>query len=142
MLLERLNNEIKAAMVDKNTEKRDVLRTIKSNANLTAKEKHTDITDEFVLDAIKKEIKQLNQTLTSLVGKEDTDLYKNTTYRLEVLKEYMPKQMTEDAVREAVKRIVSNLDANVAFGVKMGAVMKELRGKADGKLIQQIVKEF
>lgn len=141
MLLERLNAEIKEAMLNKDTEKRDVLRAIKSNATLIAKEKHVDIADEFVLDAIKKEIKQLNQTLNSLTGKEDTDLFKGTAYRIKVLEAYMPKQMTEDEIREAVRNIIANLGENVAFGVKMGAVMKELKGKADGKLIQKIVKE-
>lgn len=141
MLLEGLNTEIKEAMINKDVEKRDVLRTVKSNANLDAKEKHVDITDELVIDAVKKEIKQLNQTVKSLVGKENTVLYRSSKYRIEILETYMPKQLTEDEIREAVKKIVSELDENVAFGVKMRAVMKELRGKADGKLIQKFVKE-
>ena len=141
MLLERLNTEIKEAMINKDVEKRDVLRTVKSNANLDAKEKHVDITDELVIDAVKKEIKQLNQTVKSLAGKENTVLYRSSKYRIEILETYMPKQLTEDEIREAVKKIVSEMDENVAFGVKMRAVMKELSGKADGKLIQKFVKE-
>ena len=141
MLLERLNTEIKEAMINKDVEKRDVLRTVKSNANLDAKEKHVDITDELVIDAVKKEIKQLNQTVKSLAGKENTVLYRSSKYRIEILETYMPKQLTEDEIREAVKKIVSEMDENVAFGVKMRAVMKELSGQADGKLIQKFVKE-
>lgn len=141
MLLERLNTEIKEAMINKDVHKRDVLRTVKSNANLDAKEKHVDITDELVIDAVKKEIKQLNQTVKSLAGKENTVLYRSSKYRIEILETYMPKQLTEDEIREEVKKIVSEMDENVAFGVKMRAVMKELSGKADGKLIQKFVKE-
>lgn len=140
MLLEKLNGEIKEAMVSKDTNKRDVLRSVKSRANLLAKESHCEINDELVVKAIQKEMKELSQALDSFKSNTDNDVYKDYVYRVDVLKEYMPSMMSEDEIREEVKRILNSL-GDVPFGKKMQAVMKELKGKADGKLIQKIVKE-
>lgn len=140
MLLEKLNGEIKEAMVSKDTNKRDVLRSVKSRANLLAKENHCEIDDELLVKALQKELKELSQALEGFKNNTDNNVYKDYTYRVSVLKEYMPSMMSEDEVREEVKRILNNLD-NVPFGKKMQAVMGELKGKADGKLIQKIVKE-
>lgn len=140
MLLDKLNKEIKEAMVSKDTNKRDVLRSVKSRANLLAKENHCEIDDELLVKALQKELKELSQALEGFKNNTDNNVYKDYTYRVSVLKEYMPSMMSEDEVREEVKRILNNLD-NVPFGKKMQAVMGELKGKADGKLIQKIVKE-
>lgn len=140
MLLDKLNKEIKEAMVSKDTNKRDVLRSVKSRANLLAKENHCEINDELLVKALQKELKELSQALEGFKNNTDNNVYKDYTYRVSVLKEYMPSMMSEDEVREEVKRILNNLD-NVPFGKKMQAVMGELKGKADGKLIQKIVKE-
>lgn len=140
MLLDKLNKEIKEAMVSKDTNKRDVLRSVKSRANLLAKENHCEINDELLVKALQKELKELSQALEGFKNNTDNNVYKDYTYRVSVLKEYMPSMMSEDEVREEVKRILNSLD-NVPFGKKMQAVMGELKGKADGKLIQKIVKE-
>lgn len=140
MLLDKLNKEIKEAMVSKDNNKRDVLRSVKSRANLLAKENHCEINDELLVKALQKELKELSQALEGFKNNTDNNVYKDYTYRVSVLKEYMPSMMSEDEVREEVKRILNNLD-NVPFGKKMQAVMGELKGKADGKLIQKIVKE-
>lgn len=140
MLLDKLNKEIKEAMVSKDTNKRDVLRSVKSRANLLAKENHCEINDELLVKALQKELKELSQAIEGFKNNTDNNVYKNYTYRVSVLKEYMPSMMSEDEVREEVKRILNSLD-NVPFGKKMQAVMGELKGKADGKLIQKIVKE-
>lgn len=141
-LVEKLNIDIKSAMIEKDNDKKDELRAIKSAASLLAKEKHVEVSDEFILDAAKKEMKQLNQTIASLKGKENTDLYKSTAYRIKIVETYLPKQMTEDEIREAIVKIIKTVDKDANFGVKMKAVMSELKGKADGKLIQNILKNM
>ncbi len=142
-MINKITEEIKEAMKSKDTEKRDVLRAIKSAATLSMKESHAEaITDDMVLTAVNKEIKQLKQTMASLAGKEDTDLYKSTEYRIKVLSEYLPKQLSEDEVKEEIKKILAALPADAKFGDKMREVMKVLKGKADGSLIQKILKEL
>lgn len=140
MLLEKINEDIKKAMLAKDTNKRDVLRSIKSRANLMAKERHSEINDDLIVKAIQKEHKELEQSIISLKGNTENKVYQDSKYRLELLEEYKPKLMSEDEVRTEVKRILSEL-GDVSFGEKMRAVMSELKGKADGKLLQSVVKE-
>lgn len=140
MLLEKINEDIKKAMIAKDTNKRDVLRSIKSRANLMAKERHSEINDDLIVKAIQKEHKELEQSIISLKGNTENKVYQDSKYRLELLEEYKPKLMSEDEVRTEVKRILSEL-GDVSFGEKMRAVMSELKGKADGKLLQSVVKE-
>lgn len=142
-LMESINAKIKEAMVNKDADTRDALRAVKSAANLTAKEKHSEeVTDEMLVNAVKKEIKLMNQTVASLAGKEDSDLYKSAVKKIKALETFLPEEMSEDELRTVIKNILSNVDPSANFGVKMQAVMKELKGKADGKVIQKIVKEL
>lgn len=140
-LLEKINGEIKEAMVSKDADKRDVLRSIKSRANLMAKEGHTEINDDLIIKAVQKEMKEMTQALTSFKDNTDNDVYKSYKYRLSLIEKYLPSMMSEEEVVEAVKNILSNLE-DASFGEKMKAVMSELKGKADGKLIQKAVKSF
>ena len=140
-LIDRLNEEIKQAMLDKDADKRDALRAVKSGTTLMRKEQHTDIvTDSMVAAAAGKEIKAYEQTILALKGKEDTPNYKSASYRIRLLQEYLPKQLSEEEVKAKIAEIVKKLPADVNFGVKMKAVMAELKGQADGRLIQSILK--
>ena len=65
-MIKKINKEIKKAMLEKDASKRDVLRAVKSTANLMAKEKHEEMEDAHVIAAVKKEIKALNGTLAAL----------------------------------------------------------------------------
>ena len=141
MLLDKINNEIKKAMLDKYTNKRDALRAVKSRANLLAKDSHSEITDDIVVTAINKELKELKQGLSSLNNHEDDPLYKTYKERVSLLEEYLPEMMSEEDLRKAIGDILNKL-GDVPFGKKMQAVMGELKGKADGKLIQSIVKSY
>lgn len=138
-MYKKIQAEIKSAMVEKNQDKKDVLRQVMAKAQMAAKEQKKDITDEIILSAVQKELKQLNQTKESVPA--DSSLYKSTLYKMSVLQEYMPKQMAEDDVYLVAKGI---LDAGEykSFGEKMKAVMSDLKGKADSKLISDVVKKL
>lgn len=146
MLYEQINNEIKDAMRNKDAIKRDCLRMVVDKARSIAKEKNpnidsNDITDDIILEAIKKEYKQQGQTKASLVGRENTDLYKETEVKMEILNSYLPKQMTYDEIKNAVNEILSKNDVD-NFGQKMRLVMNELKGKANNKMIKEAVEAY
>ena len=99
MLYLQIKEEIKTAMKNKDTEKRDVLKMVVDKAKAIVKEKNPtnvteDIPDDVILQAIQKEVKQLNQTKDALKGKENTDLYASTTLKIGILSGYLPTQMT------------------------------------------------
>lgn len=135
----KIKTDIKAAMIEKNKDKKDVLRSVTAKAQLDAKESKCEINDEIVIMSIKKELKQLNQTKEAIPN--TTDLYKSTVYKIEVLENYLPKQMTREEVCLSVEKILSSGTYDT-FGAQMKAVMAELKGKADNKLISEIVKGF
>lgn len=142
----RLNDEIKQAMIEKNIDKKDVLKQIKSKSEALAKEDtlngiNKDI-NSYVQDAATKELKQLNQTLDAIKSKPESDLYKSTVYKIEIVKSYLPTQMSEDEIKAKIERIKSeNADIDNK-GRLTGIIMKELKGKADNATIAKIIKEI
>ena len=142
----KIKADIKDAMRSKDNVKRDVLKMVVDKAKTIMKERNpTDssdvIPDDVMIQAINKEIKQLNQTKDALIGRETTEYYIETVHKITILSGYLPSQMTKEEVESAVERILSNGDYN-NFGMKMKAVMSELRGKADNNLIKEVVEQY
>ena len=97
-MIHKIHADIKTAMVEKDTIKKDVLKMVLDKANAAAKEKKIDTpTDEMVMNAIKKEMKQLGQTVDMLKqnGKETSPLCVESEQKAEILATYLPKQLNE-----------------------------------------------
>lgn len=150
MLYLQIKEEIKTAMKNKDTEKRDVLKMVVDKAKAIVKEKNPtnvteDIPDDVILRAIQKEVKQLNQTKDALKGKENTDLYASTTLKIGILSEYLPTQMTENELEKYIEsELIELTGVNVEIspkikGMVMKNIMPKLKGKADSRLINQVV---
>lgn len=150
MLYLQIKEEIKTAMKNKDTEKRDVLKMVVDKAKAIVKEKNPtnvteDIPDDVILQAIQKEVKQLNQTKDALKGKENTDLYASTTLKIGILSEYLPTQMTENEIEKYIEsELIELTGVNVEIspkikGMVMKNIMPKLKGKADSRLINQVV---
>lgn len=132
--------EIKNAMKNKEESKKNVLKQVQSKAQMIAKENKLDeITDDIVIKSIEKELKQLNQTKDSLKGHEDSELFKETEYKISILVKYLPEKMTAEEVE-------SELVDKVLSGMKMGDAMRVAKqvigNKADSSVIAQIVKKM
>ena len=130
--------EVKEAMKNKDTNKKDVLKQVQSKAQLEVKEKKIEMSDEIVLNAIEKELKQLNQTKDSIASKPDSDLYKSTVEKIKILQGYLPEQLSEDECLYEVGKIL-NRTADMPKGKRIGLIMKELKGKANNKLIKECI---
>lgn len=150
MLYLQIKEEIKTAMKNKDTEKRDVLKMVVDKAKAIVKEKNPtyvteDIPDDVILQAIQKEVKQLNQTKDALKGKENTNLYASTTLKIGILSEYLPTQMTENELEKYIEsELIELTGVNVEIspkikGMVMKNIMPKLKGKADRRLINQVV---
>ena len=150
MLYLQIKEEIKTAMKNKDTEKRDVLKMVVDKAKAIVKEKNPtnvteDIPDDVILQAIQKEVKQLNQTKDALKGKENTDLYASTALKIGILSEYLPTQMTENELEKYIEsELIELTGVNVEIspkikGMVMKNIMPKLKGKADSRLINQVV---
>ena len=146
MLYTKIKYEIKTAMKEKNVVKRDVLKMVIDKARAIEKEQNPnklseDVSDDIMMKAIQKELKQLRQTQDALKDKEESNLYKETELEITILSEYLPKQMNKEEVEKAVAVILST-ENFPNFGAKMKAVISQLKGKADNKLIIEVVENF
>ena len=100
-----------------------------------------DIDDSVVIQAIKRELKQLYQTKESLKNKTNSELYIETLEKIDILESLLPRMMSEDEIRKEVEKILS-IGNYPNFGMKMKAVMPVLKDKADSKLIKKVVESF
>lgn len=142
----RIKVELKEAMKNKDIDKKDSLKMVVDKAKAIVKEANPsddgqNIPDEIIIQAVQKEIKQLNQTKDSLKGRESSGLYASTQKKIDILSAYLPKKMTQEEVEQAINEILSKCEYD-NFGMKMKAIMAELKGKADNKVIKAVVEQF
>ncbi len=143
---EQLMTDMKAAMKAKE-EGKLALNTIRmARAHIRQAEidnGHADFNDDQVLAVLRKEVKQRKETLSEIEGSGREDLVEQTKAEIDVLEKYLPAEMTPEAVEAAVKEIVDAMDPGQKnMGSVMKAVMAKLKGQADGKLINQIVRKL
>lgn len=143
---EQLMADMKAAMKAKE-EGKLALNTIRmARAHIRQAEidnGHADFNDDQVLAVLRKEVKQRKETLSEIESSGREDLVEQTKAEIDVLEKYLPAEMTPDAVEAAVKEIVDAMDPGQKnMGSVMKAVMAKLKGQADGKLINQIVRKL
>ena len=104
---------------------------------------HADFNDDQVLAVLRKVVKQRKETLSEIESSGREDLVEQTKAEIDVLEKYLPAEMTPEAVEAAVKEIVDAMDPGQKnMGSVMKAVMAKLKGQADGKLINQIVRKL
>lgn len=141
---DKINTDIKNAMLAKDKEKLAVLRDIKSKLLLEATSgAGGEISDETAIKICMKLHKQRMETYDIYVAQNREDLAADELFQAKVLEEYLPKMMSEDEVRaEVVAAIASTGAAGPSeMGKVMGVLSGKLAGKADGKLIATLVKE-
>lgn len=143
---EQLMADMKAAMKAKE-EGKLALNTIRmARAHIRQAEidnGHADFNDDQVLAVLRKEVKQRKETLSEIESSGREDLVEQTKAEIDVLEKYLPAEMTPEAVEAAVREIVDAMDPGQKnMGSVMKAVMAKLKGQADGKLINQIVRKL
>lgn len=147
MTFEQIQKELIQAMKNKDTVRKSVLGDIKTTAlNLAIEEKHKEnVTEENVLTAIKK-YQKVCQAQIDTCPVSRPDLMEAFQACMKCVNEYLPQQMTFEEVQTAVKDFLVQFSINNPGPINKGLVMKEimpkLKGKADGKMINQVVTEI
>jgi uncharacterized protein YqeY len=144
-LIIKIDAEIKSAMLAKQGARLRGLRAIKAALLLAKTEKGVseELTEEAELKAVQKQIKQRRDAIEIYIQQNRADLAKIEEEELEVLEEFMPKQMSTDELRTAIESIVAELGVTdpKEMGKVIGAANKALAGKSDGKAIADMVKQ-
>ena len=140
---EKVNNEIKLSMKEKNVDKLAALRSVKSAILLElTKDGKTNMSDEIAIQIISKLVKQRKESASIFKSKNRLDLEKEELSQIKYLEVYLPKQLSEDEIEEYIRTKLNKID-NISLkdmGRLMGLLMKELSGKADGKIISKILR--
>jgi uncharacterized protein YqeY len=145
-LNERLNEDLKAAMKAGPAGKvrLETIRFLRSAIKNAEIDKHGPLTDDDILGIITKQVKQLKDSIVEFEKGGRQDLVEKAQAEIAVLSEYLPAQMSEDEVRELARQIVAEVGAQGPkdMGKVMGPLVARTKGRADGKMVQQIVKEL
>lgn len=142
MLKDTLQSDMISAMKAKDEVKVRTIRLIKA-AILKYETSGADmiVDDAKVIDLIKKEVKQRNDSITQFEAGGRGDLAAVEKAELEVLKQYLPPEMSVEQVTEEVSAILTSINATTKadMGRAMGAVMASMKGRADGTIVRQVV---
>jgi hypothetical protein len=145
-LKQQIDNDIKSAMLAKNKEELTALRSVKSLILLAETEKGitAEISQEAENKLLMKAAKQRKESAEIFQKEGRDDLAKKELFELEVISRYLPKQLSEDEIAGEVKKIIEQVGAKGPqdMGKVMGTATKQLAGKADGKVISEIVKKL
>ena len=146
MLQEIIDKEIKTAMLARNNVRLRGLRAIKAAILLARTEKGVseDLTEEVEVKVLQRLAKQRKESADIYKTQNREDLYAVEIEELEVIEEFLPKQMAREEVAAIIKQAIASTGATSVkdMGKVMGIANKELAGKTDGKTISEIVKEL
>lgn len=143
--IEEVRAQMVAAMKSGDKERKETLSMLLAALKNKAIDKREDLTEAEEFEVVKKEMKQTKETL-ELAPKDRTDIIEQCEKRLAVLQEFAPEEMSEEAIREVVKGVLASLGIAEPSAKDKGKLMKELmpqvKGRADGALVNKIVGEM
>jgi uncharacterized protein YqeY len=145
-LFELINEDLKKAMKEREKDKLEAIRAIKTAFLLAKADKGASslLTEDEELKIIQKLVKQRNESAEIYKSQNRIDLYDKETLEAQVISAYLPEQLTDKELTEAVKKIIQITGASTIkdMGHVMGIALKELAGKAENKAIAAKVKEL
>ncbi len=142
-MIEKLKNDMVAAMKSQDKERLIVIRMVKAAIDLEHIDKKRELNDELLIDVVNKQIKMRKDSIAEFEKANRQDLIEKTQNELAILQEYLPEQLSREEVVDVIEKLFAEIKPE---GQKdMGKVMKEasstLKGKADMKEISNIIKE-
>ena len=145
-LFEKINADIKAAMLAKEKEKLEPLRAIKAAFLMAKTEKGSDgeLSNDKELKIIQKLVKQRKDSAELYKTNNREELYAKEIAEAKIIEQYLPEQMSEEEIGVIIKEVIEKVGAAGPqdMGKVMGVASKQLSGKAEGRIIAQKVKEL
>jgi uncharacterized protein YqeY len=145
-LINKIDQDIKQAMLAKQPERLRGLRAVKSALLLAKTEKGAseELTEEAEIKVLQKLIKQRKESAEIYKNQNRDDLYQIELEEMQVIEPYLPQQMTRFEIEGYLQELITRLGATSVsdMGKVMGAANKELAGQADGRTISEVVKQL
>lgn len=142
-LKQKLQEDLKSSMKNKDTNKKSVITLIRASIKQYEVDNRVELGDEEIIDLIAKQLKQTRDSREEFAKAGREDLVAKAEAEIEVLKEYLPQQLSEEELNEIVISTISELGATSMKDMKniMSSIMPKVKGRADGKLINELVKK-
>ena len=139
----KLQDDLKLAMKNKDTVKKSVVTLIRAEIKQREVDTRTELGDDEIIDVITKQLKQRRDAMTEFAKASRDDLVQEAEAEIEVLMEYLPRQLSKEELNEIVKETISEVGATSMKDMKniMSSIMPKVKGRADGKLINELVKK-
>ncbi|WP_033170152.1 GatB/YqeY domain-containing protein [Selenomonas sp. ND2010] len=143
-LKEQLTNDMKEAMKNHEKDRLAVIRMVRGAIRQQEIDGQKELGDEDVIAVLSKEVKMRKDSLEEFKKGGREDLVEKTQAEIDVLMPYLPAQLSEEEVRELVKAAVEQTGATTGkdMGKVMGVLMPKVKGRADGKMVNTIVRSF
>ena len=143
-LKEQLFADLKTAMKEKDTLKKDTVQLIRSGILQFEKDNKVELDDEGVMDIITKQLKSRRDSLPDYVKSGREDLIEKLNKEIEILLGYLPEQLSEDEIQKIVEEAIAATGAASVkeMGKVMGIVNPKVKGRADMKVVGALVKKL
>jgi hypothetical protein len=143
-LFNTIQEDLKQAMRDKDSETLGVLRLLHAALKNKVIELKRDIEDADVVAAVRSDVKKMKEALKDFESAAREDLIEQTKREIEILKKYLPAELSDDELESRVKAALEaeGIDSAADIGRAMGAVMKDLAGQADGTRVREMVQKL
>ncbi|MGM0602132.1 MAG: GatB/YqeY domain-containing protein [Bacillota bacterium] len=142
-LKERLLEDMKKAMKNKDKEKLSVIRMTRSEIKNKEIELSKELDEQEIIAVIAKQVKQVKDSLDDFAKSGKKDVMDKLYREIEILEEYLPEQLSEEEVNEIIDNAIEELgaDSMADMGKVMGAIMPKIKGRADGGFVSEKVKK-
>ena len=143
-LKEKLAEDLKLSMKEKDTIKKNTVQSIRAAVLQIEKDKQITLDDDGVIEVISKELKRRKDVLPDYEKSGRDDLIADLKKEIEIVMAYLPSQLSHDELDEIVKKAVADTGASSMkdMGKIMQAVMPQIKGRADGKMVNEIAKKY
>lgn len=142
-LKQKLQEDLKSSMKNKDTNKKSVITLIRASIKQYEVDNRVELGDEEITDLIAKQLKQTRDSRDEFAKAGREDLVEKADAEIEILKEYLPQQLSEEELNEIVIATISEVGATSMKDMKqiMSSIMPKVKGRADGKLINELVRK-
>ncbi len=143
VFLEKIDGDLKAAMKGKDEVRLKTLRMLKSDLIYKGKERGGDLTDEDILAVLTSAAKRRTEAIEEYRRGGRDDLVAEESAEFEIIKEFLPDQLSTEELNELVDSAIADTDASSVrdLGAVMKLLMPEVKGRADGKAVNIAVRE-
>src|SRR5262245_6297242 len=142
-LIARIEDELKAARLARDEDRRDALSLLLSSLQSAQKELQRPLSEDEELQVLQRERKRRAEAAEAFRSAGREEQADDEEYELEVLEEFMPEQMSEDEIEEIIDDVISEVGETSIrdIGSVMAGVVHQVSGRADGSVVSQLVKE-